>query len=140
MPTNTPVPPTETPVPTETQAPTNTPEPTPTATSTMIPWFGFFAPNSDKLDGLNQGFLLIENHTGEPVIVVNLNGHTLKREQDIYYRWQVTTVAVQTIYWASYDIVVEVGNKKTLYASYVQQGKDKTTLAVYPSKLVITGP
>jgi len=140
MPTNTPVPPTETPVPTATLAPTNTPEPTPTATSTMYPWFVFFAPNPDRLDGLPQGGLRIENHTGEPSIIVTLIGTTAKREQPVYYRYEVPTNTVITVFWGSYDITVEVGTKKTLFASYAQQSKDKTTMSVYLNKVVIVGP
>lgn len=140
MPTNTPVPPTETPVPTATMAPTNTPEPTPTATSTMVPWFGFFAPNPDRVDGLPTGLLRIENNTGEPFIIVNLNGTTSKREQPVWYRYKVSTVEFIDVYWGYYDVVVEVSNSKTLYSSFTQQSKDKTTMYVNKGKISIVGP
>ena len=139
MPTNTMVPPTNTPEPTATLPPTNTPEPTPTSTSTMIPWFGFISPTGN-LDKLPQGFLRIENETSADHIIVAITGTTLKRNQEVWYRWSVSSYDVQTIYWASYNVVVEIPGKTVLYSSFTQANKDKTTMTVTDSGIRIVGP
>jgi hypothetical protein len=146
--------------PTDTQTPTTTPTSIPTLTPTLesgntgtltptpdltvvgvataTAWSGTFAPGNTN--GLPTGLLRIENNTGEKEIIVTLSGITMTREQPVYYSYKVTGALNITILWARYQYMVQIPNKRILTGTFGQNSKDKTTMRVDLTKIVITGP
>jgi hypothetical protein len=141
MPTYTIVPTqTSTPVPTstETLSPEVTATGNPALLTTATPWVGTLSPGNT--DGLPEGLLRIENQTGIPGVVVSLYGVTLKREQPIYYAWNVDRSLNSNILWAAYNYTVIVPGKSTFQGSFTQNNYDKTTFVVSLKGVKITGP
>lgn len=149
QPSSTPLP-TETPQPTATTAPSDTPTPGSAATPSLSPaqitvlaptstaWIGTFSPGNTN--DLPTGILQIINNTGQPEIMVTLNGITTSREQPVYYAYTVNTVLNLNVYWASYQYMVQIPGKRIMTGSYTQQSKDKTTMRVDLTKVAIIGP
>ena len=142
MPTGT-TPPSPTPAPSETatpeivSSPTGVVEMTPQATATA--WSGAFSVGNT--DGLRQGLLRIENLTGEKEITITLNGVTLTRDRPIYYSYTVTGALNITIFWARYQYIIQIPNKKIYTGTFTQNNDDKTTIRVYLKKdPAIIGP
>ncbi|MEI7846852.1 MAG: hypothetical protein WCK35_13710 [Chloroflexota bacterium] len=152
--------PTNTTVPSSTPAPTETQPPLPTETSTVEPtlalsltptldltlaaqpsataWTGMLSPGD--IEGLPTGFVLIENNTGVKEITITLTGVTLKREKTIYLAYKVTGSLLLNIPHARYDYVIQIPNKRILTGSFTQASKDKTTLRVQATRVIIVGP
>jgi hypothetical protein len=156
QPTNTLVP-TATPLPTETAtlAPTETATPAPTATvdplaplATLDPALpGLPTPTAftgsvvqGDLTGLGTALLQVQNLTGVKEIIVTLTGVTIPREVPLYLSYKVTGGMNITIYPGSWQVSVEIPGKRFLTSGFRQTNKDKTTLKVYLTKLVILGP
>lgn len=150
QPSSTPVP-TNTPQPTATQTPTDTPTATSSGSQTLTPtlpavlagpsatpWTGTFSPGNT--DGLPTGLLQIQNNTGQPEITVTLNGTTTARQQPVYYSYKVTNSLNINIFWASYQYIVLIPGKRTMTGTFSQASKDKTTMRVDLTKVVIMGP
>lgn len=142
--------PTHTPTATATFTPeptaTFTPEPTatltlePTATWTPIPFFGTLDPLGAG-GNVKTGLFRIENNSGEPEIIVTLNGSTLEgNPRPIYMAYKVTTVFLFDIPWGKYNYVVQIGSKKMHTGQFTINNYDKTTMRVTLQKVVIVGP
>jgi hypothetical protein len=133
---------TSSPQPTPTVQPTETTtlEPTisPTPSRTATPWSGHFSPGDTE--GLPTGLLRIENNSGVSEIIVTLNGITLTREQPVYYSYKVTGSLNLNIYWARYQYIVQIPGKRVLTGTFGQASKDKTTMRVNLTQVVIVGP
>jgi hypothetical protein len=145
--------PTKTPVPTETLSPTATPTmlvsetptlelatsvPSPTTGPSATPWTGFFDPGNTN--DLPTGLLRIENLSGEKEITVTLNGITLSRDQPVYYAYKVTGAFNIDVKWARYSYVIQIPNKRTITGTFGIASKDKTTMKIYLTKVVVAGP
>jgi hypothetical protein len=137
--------PTDTPtlVPTSTVTPelapaSATPDQSLTGNATATPWTGTFDPGNT--DGLPDAFFRIDNLSGVKGVIVTLNGITLSRDQPVYYAYKVDGSQVTTIKWANYKYVVQIPNKRIFTGSVTINSKDKTTMSVYLTKLVIVGP
>lgn len=124
--TPTPAPPTETPV-------------IPTETLTPTPFFGTLSPLDTSGDP--QGYFLIENNTGQPEIIVNIYGSTyLGNPKPVYIAYKVTKSFLFQIPWGDYQYTVQVGTKKIFTGSVGIRNKDKTTMRVTMTKVVVVGP
>jgi hypothetical protein len=141
VPTNTPLPTqTATVAPTETSTPdamAGSPTPDPALPSATA-WTGTFDPGNT--DGLPTGILRIQNLSGEKEIIVTLNGVTLTREQPVYYAYKVTGALNIIVKWARYNYVIQIPNKRMLTGSFGIASKDKTTMNISLTKVVVLGP
>jgi len=145
-------------MPSSTQVPTNTPTSAPTnpptettvqLTSTpsptlfeiiptVTPWLGTLSPGNTE--GLPTGLLRIENNTGEKEITITLTGVTLTREQLVYLAYKVTGSLNITVFLARYKYVIQIPGKGMYQGTFAQKSKDKTTIRVFDSKILIVGP
>jgi hypothetical protein len=149
--------------PTNTSVPTNTPAPTETATlqptetatplasapaATLNPalpgvpsptlFVGSYIPGD--LTGLPVGLLRVENLSGVKEIIVTITGVTVPREIPVYLSYKVTGALVFNIYNGSWQYKVEIPGKRYITGSFRQTVKDKTTMKVYLTKVVVLGP
>jgi hypothetical protein len=106
--------------------------------ATATAWSGTFAPGNTE--GLPTGLLHIENNTGVKEIIVTLTGVTMTREQPVYYSYLVNGSLNITILWARYQYMIQIPNKKIFTGTFGQNSKDKTTMRIDLTKVVITGP
>lgn len=149
QPTNTLVP-TNTSLPTETATlqPTEAATPDPLAVATLDTTFpgnptptvftGTFAPGD--LTGLPAAILQVQNLSGIKEIIVTITGVTVPREVSVYLSYKVTGLLNFTIYTGSWQYKIEIPNKRFMTGSFRQTNKDKTTMKVYLTKVVILGP
>ncbi len=142
MPTAT-LPPTETPTPTFTPEPSQTPTATFTATATITntpePFTGSLS--SGDLSNLPHGDILILNET-EDAAIITFQGVTSPGERAVYYSWRVEKGQrfVTRIPWGSYDIFVNISDKK-IHTSRVRiYNYDKTTFVIRMDKFLVQGP
>lgn len=142
MPTAT-LPPSQTPEPTFTPAPSETPTSTPTATATITntpePFLGTLS--SGDLGNLPHGDVLILNETSDSAIIT-FQGVTSPGERAVYYSWRVEKGQrfVTRIPWGSYDIFVNISDKKIHTSKVRIYNYDKTTFTIRMDKFLVQGP
>jgi hypothetical protein len=129
---------TATSLPTEISTLTPTLDPFLSAAANATPWSGTLAPGNT--DDLPSGLLRIVNNTGVKEVIVSLNGITLTRAQPVYYSYLVNAALNITVLRARYDYVVQIPNKRTITGTFGISSKDKTTMRIEMTKVVVTGP
>ena len=155
QPTNTTAP-TNTPLPTETATLVPTETATPLATGTLDPsvaaatldpalagatptaFTGAIIPGD--LTGLPTAILQVQNLSGVKEIIVTVSGVTTLRQVPVYLSYKVGAGLNFNIYIGSWQYKVEIPNKRFISGAFRQTNKDKTTMKVYLTKVVILGP
>jgi hypothetical protein len=149
--------PTNTTAPTETATPLPTETATPLATGTLDPsvaaatldpalpgvptptvFTGAIIPGD--VTGLQTAILQVQNLSGVKEIIVTIEGVTKLRQVPVYKSYKVTGTQNFDIYIGSWQYKVEIPNKRFMTGAFNQTNKDKTTMKVYLTKVVILGP
>jgi hypothetical protein len=124
--------------PASTEVMTPTIEPTMVGLASATAWEGTLSPGDT--DGLPTGLLHIENNTGVKDVIVTLSGITMTRNKPVYYSYKVSGALNITIFWGRYQYTIQVPGKKIFSGTFGQGSKDKTTMRIELTKVVIVGP
>jgi hypothetical protein len=138
-PTETPIPPTETPAYTDTPVFTETPSPTATlaVTNTSVPFQGSTPSGSD----VGKTCLLrIENKSSIRPITIAFDGVSPNGNTPFYYAYQVELVMMFQLPWGSWNYWIKLGDKKEFRGSFRINNYDKTTIRIYNDRVQIQGP
>ena len=81
-----------------------------------------------------------KSRTGQDLIIT-LNGISALGDKPVYYQYGPIKYSFNfRVVWGTYNFTVQIGTKKTITGRFRIYNYDKTTMNVYPSRVVIAGP